>query len=88
MLDVSRCQVRSRLSMDQVWISGVVLMRSARDLSIASFDVEVSCSSADRSDRSHRALCFLCVALEPQSLHKDLMVDVTVLENISNIRIY
>ena len=63
-------------------------LRSARDLSIASFDVEVSCSSADRSDRSHRALCFLCVALEPQSWHEDLMVDVTVLENISNIRIY
>lgn len=57
-------------------------LRSARDLSIASFDVEVSCSSADRS---HRALCFLCVALEPQSWHEDLMVDVTVLENI---RIY
>ena len=63
-------------------------LRSARDLSIASFDVEVSCSSADRSDRSHRALCFLRVALEPQSWHEDLMVDVTVLENISNIRIY
>ena len=56
------------------------LLRSARDLSIASFDVEASCSSADADGFVGFVVCGLGASKLVQNV--DLNVDLTVLENM------